>query len=220
MPRAVLNTRVAAALEIVVVLLITVGHRVVHIIPVDETLPILALAWLSLWLRGIGWRGVGFSRPTSWKRTVALGIATGIALQLLSEFVTEPLINRVTGKVTDVSAFKPLVGNFKLALLYFGVVWTLAAFGEELTYRGYLLNRVADLGGRGILAWAASLAFVTCLFGFGHSYQGLAGTIDTGIHGLILGIVYFASRRNLWASILAHGVSDTIAIALVFSGHL
>ena len=215
-----LNSRTAAAVEILLVLLITLGHRVFHVIPVDETLPILALGWLSLWLRGIGWKGVGFSRPANWKRTLAIGVATGAFLQGLSEFVTEPLLAKITGQMPDVSEFRPLVGNVKLLLLYFVLVWTIAAFGEELTYRGYLLNRTADLGGGGAVSWVAGLIFVTVLFGFGHSYQGLAGMIDTGIHGLILGAVYLASGRNLWASILAHGTTDTIALGMVFLGHL
>ena len=70
------------------------------------------------------------------------------------------------------------------------------------------------------MSWAAGLVFVTVLFGFGHSYQGLAGMIDTGIHGLILGAVYLASGRNLWVTILAHGTADTIALGMVFLGHL
>jgi membrane protease YdiL (CAAX protease family) len=32
--------------------------------------------------------------------------------------------------------------------------------------------------------------------------------------------VYFVSGRNLWASIVAHGVTDTVAIVMVFFGHL
>jgi membrane protease YdiL (CAAX protease family) len=143
-----------------------------------------------------------------------------VALQVLSAFVTEPLIEYLTHQKADVSELWPLVGNLKLALLYLGLVWTWAAFGEELAYRGYVLNRAADLGARTSLAWAASLLFVTGLFGFGHSYQGLAGMIDTGIHGLILGLVYFVSGRNLWASIVAHGVTDTVGIVMVFLGHL
>jgi len=202
------------------VLLITVGHRVFRIIPVDETYPILALGWLSLRLRGGGWRGVGLGCPTSWRRTLALGAAVGILLQVLSEFVTEPLFTALTHQPVDVSEFRPLVGNVKLLLLYFVVVWTLAAFGEEMTYRGYLLNRVADLGGRRPWAWAVGLLFVTVLFGFGHSYQGLTGMLDTGLHGLLLGVLYLASGRNLWVCVIAHGVTDTIALTLAFSGHL
>jgi membrane protease YdiL (CAAX protease family) len=214
------NTKPAAAVEILLVLLITAGHRIFRIIPVDETYPILALGWISLWLRGIGWRGVGLARPASWRRTLALGAAVGIALQVLSEFVTEPLFTALTHQPVDVSEFKLLVGNVKLLLLYFVVVWTLAAFGEEMTYRGYVLNRAADLAGRRPWSWVAGLLFVTLLFGFGHSYQGLAGMLDTGLHGLLLGALYLASGRNLWVCVIAHGVSDTIALIMAFLGHL
>src|SRR5437773_2403242 len=136
-----MNTKVAAAIEILLVLLITIGHRVLRIIPVDETLPILVLGWVSLWLRRAGWKGVGFSKPTNGTPVLVLGIGTGILLQVLSEFVTEPLIAQLTHQSPDLSEFRPLVGNLKLAILYFGIVWTWAAFGEELTYRGYVLNR-------------------------------------------------------------------------------
>jgi membrane protease YdiL (CAAX protease family) len=217
---SLLHSRIAAAIEITLVLLLTIGHRVLRIIPVDETLPILALGWLSVWLRRVGWKAIGFSKPSNWGRVLLLGIGTGIALQALSEFVTEPLITKLTHQVADVSEFKSLAGNTRLAIVYLVVVWTWAAFGEECAYRGYVLNRAADLGGRTNVAWGAGLIFVTGLFGFGHSYQGLAGMIDTGIHGLILGILYFVSGRNLWPSIIAHGLGDTIAIALVFFGHL
>jgi membrane protease YdiL (CAAX protease family) len=36
----------------------------------------------------------------------------------------------------------------KIALLALVVVWTFAAFGEEIAYRGYLLTRAADTGRR------------------------------------------------------------------------
>src|SRR5258706_15110860 len=111
-----LNTRAAAAVEVVWVVAIRVGHRVLGIIPVDETLPILLLGWLSVWLRRTCWKGIGLTRPASWGRAVAVGVITGVLLQVLSEFVTEPAIAYLTGRVADVSEFKPLVGNLKLAL--------------------------------------------------------------------------------------------------------
>jgi membrane protease YdiL (CAAX protease family) len=215
-----LNTRTAVVVEVLLVLAITVGHRVLHVIPVDETLPIFLLGWLSLWLRRVGWRGIGLARPASWVRTIALGVGVGVSLQVLSEYVTEPLITALTGHVEDLSEFQTLVGNWKMALLYFGIVWTWAAFGEELTYRGYVLNRTADLLGRSRLGWLVGLLFVTGLFGFGHSYQGLAGVLDTGIHGLILGTLYLASGRNLWTCVIAHGVADSVGIVLIYFGWL
>ena len=210
--------RLIAAGELLLVVLITLGHRVFHVIPVDEALPILALGWLSLWLRGVGWRGVGLTRPPSWPRAIAAGVATGVLLQALSEFVTEPLLTRLTGQVPDVSSFRPLVGNAKAALVGLAVGWTIAAFGEEMTYRGYVLNRIADLGGRTRGAWAGALILTSALFAFGHSYQGLTGALDVGIHALILGGLYLASVRNLWPVIVAHGTADTIAAGLVYFG--
>jgi len=215
-----LSTKPAAAAEILLVLAITVGHRVLRIIPVDETLPIFVLGWASLWLRGVGWKGVGLETPSRTGRAVALGVGAGVFLQVLSQYVTEPAIAALTGQVQDLSEFRPLVGNLKLALLYFAVVWSWAAFGEELTYRGYVLNRAADLLGRRPVAWAASLLFVSALFGFGHSYQGWAGVMGSTVSGLLFGGLYFASGRNLWACIVAHGVSDSIGIVLIFLGYL
>jgi membrane protease YdiL (CAAX protease family) len=38
------------------------------------------------------------------------------------------------------------------------------------------------------------------------------------VSGLILGSAYLLSGQNLWAPILAHGLSDTYAIVVVFLG--
>lgn len=197
---------------------LTVGHRVLRVVPVDETILIFVLGCLSLSLRGVGWRGVGLARPAHWGRVVGLGVGTGIALQVLSEFVTEPAIRHLTHRSADLSQFAPLVGNLKLAALYFVLVWSWAAFGEEMTYRGYVLSRAADLGGGTPAAWVAAFVLVMGLFGFGHSYQGLAGMLDTGIHGAAFGILYLASGRNLWAPIIAHGVCDTVGIVMIYFG--
>jgi membrane protease YdiL (CAAX protease family) len=35
---------------------------------------------------------------------------------------------------------------------------------------------------------------------------------------LVLGGVYLLSGRNLWAAILAHGLSDTFAVLVIFMG--
>jgi CAAX protease family protein len=42
--------------------------------------------------------------------------------------------------------------------------------------------------------------------------------IGSAVSGLIFGLVYLGSGRNLWASIVAHGVTDTVGIALIFFG--
>ncbi len=68
--------------------------------------------------------------------------------------------------------------------MYLGIVWTFAAFGEEIAYRGYLLTRAADVGGRSPLAWWIGVIIVSVLFGYGHYYKGPAGILDSGVAGL------------------------------------
>jgi len=40
----------------------------------------------------------------------------------------------------------------------------------------------------------------------------------TAVDGLVLGGAYLLSGRNLWVAILAHGFSDTFAVAAVYFG--
>ena len=98
------------------------------------------------------------------------------------------------------------------------LVWIFAAFGEELAYRGYLLTRAADVLGRSNAGYGLAMIGVAVLFGFGHYYKGPAGVLDSTYSGLVLGCAYLLSGRNLWAAILAHGISDTFAVLMLFMG--
>jgi membrane protease YdiL (CAAX protease family) len=103
-------------------------------------------------------------------------------------------------------------------LLSLVIIWTFAAFGEELSYRGYLLTRAADIFGRSRIGYIFGVMFVAILFGFAHYYKGMVGVADSIYSGLVYGCVFLASGRNLWAAILAHGISDTFAMFVVFIG--
>jgi len=189
-----------------------------HWIPRPDTMWLFALAWISLAVRKVSWKGVGLTRPASWGRTFAIALATAVALQAVSLWITVPLATRITGKPPDLSEFRSLIGNTMLLFVGLAAIWTLAAFGEEMVHRGYLMNRVADLFGRTRAAWIVSWIVVGVAFGFGHLYQGPSGVIDSTITGFVLGGLYLASGRNLWPVILAHGLSDTMALVAVYCG--
>jgi membrane protease YdiL (CAAX protease family) len=116
------------------------------------------------------------------------------------------------------SQFAPVKGNVFLLTLFLVLVWTLAAFGEELVYRGYLMNRISELAGGSGPAWSLSLVVVSVLFGVAHLYQGISGVATVIAAGLLYGGLYLWSGRNLWAPIIAHGVYDTVAVLLAFWG--
>jgi membrane protease YdiL (CAAX protease family) len=181
-------------------------------------LAVVLYAWLSLWLRGKGWSDFGLKKPENWKKTISLALLVGIIFQGLSLYVIEPFLGKLTGDIPDVSFFRPMVGNVPQLLFYFVLSWTFAAFIEEMIYRGYLMHRIADLFNRNNTGWIVGLILSNLLFGFGHLYQGLSGMIITAITGFIFAWLYFATNRNLWAAILAHGIYDTIGFLMIFLG--
>ena len=87
-----------------------------------------------------------------------------------------------------------------------------------MSYSGYLLTRAADLFRRSAAAYFLAMIMIAVLFGFGHYYKGAAGVLDSTYSGIVIGCAYLLSGRNLWTAILAHGISDTFAVAAVFMG--
>jgi membrane protease YdiL (CAAX protease family) len=207
---------IALAEFVIVALIFLADHR--HLVPLSKTPFLLALGWISLRLRGAGWQRVGFARYRNWAITLALGIAAGVLMESFQLLVTQPVLVRLIGKPPDLDDFRMLTGNIKLALVGFAFTWTFAAFGEEMVWRGYLMNRVADLGNRTRRAWICSLIAVSIVFGLAHANQGITGEIEEGIAGLLLGVVYLSTGRNLAVPIIAHGVQDTIDVILIFLG--
>ena len=195
--------------------------KTVHL-PFSETPFLLIAAWVALRVRRVGWRSLGLGGGPgggrALMRSLAWGIAAGLALEGLELFISQPLLIRLLGQPPDLSGFAAIRGNTKLLLLGLALIWSMAAFGEEMVWRGYLMNRVADLGNRTRAAWAVSLVVVNIAFGFGHAYQGVTGIIDEGLMGALLGALYLACGRRLAVPIIAHGVQDTVDIVLVFLG--
>jgi membrane protease YdiL (CAAX protease family) len=205
-------------LELVLGVFIVFGHNIFHILP-NEVPILFVLGWISLRWRNGGWKYAGLSRPQSWWKTVALAIIAAAILLLGSELVVEPVAHRIWPEPEHVSdVIQSGASGWRQALVSLLIVWTFASFGEELSYRGYLLTRAADAFGKSNLAYWAAMIVVSLLFGFGHYYKGPSGVLDSTYSGFVLGGVLLLSGRNLWTSILAHGIADTVAVFAVFMG--
>ena len=94
----------------------------------------------------------------------------------------------------------------------------LGAWGEEIDYRAYLMNRVAGVFRDTNTAWVVSLIVVSIVFGCGHLDQGATGMIENVWNGLLLGAFYLASGRNLAVPVIAHAVGDTLDFLLIDLG--
>ncbi len=123
-----------------------------------------------------------------------------------------------TGVLPDASVFRSLVGNEQALVFWLVISWTLAAFMEEMVYRGWLTARLAELWGYSRAGWIIALIGSSALFGLAHLYQGLSGVVATGVTGMLFGTAYLLSGRNLWCAVLAHGLLDTLGFVMIYLG--
>jgi membrane protease YdiL (CAAX protease family) len=174
-----------------------------------------ALAWR---LRG-GSRGgfarLGLRRPASLGWTTAIAAALIVVAWLLSQAVGR-LVVPVFGP-PNYSQLAALVGHpLRIALLML-VNWTSAAFGEEMVFRGFFIPALAERFGGRRAAWGAAILASSLLFAAVHAYQGVTGMIITGTIGLVFAVGFVAGERNLWQTVLAHGIFNTVALGLFFA---
>jgi CAAX protease family protein len=147
-------------------------------------------------------------------------IAGALALyQFPGTYLVEPVIARLTtGELPDVSAFRPLIGDAQQLAFWLAISWTVAAFMEEMVYRGWLMTRIAELTRYSPSGWIIALVVSSVLFGLAHWYQDVSGVVATGVTGFLFGSAYILSGRNLWCAILAHGLLDTLGFLMIYSG--
>lgn len=212
-----LGSRLLSGAELLLGAVLVIGHNVFRVVP-NEVPILVVLGLLSLRLRSGGWAALGFRRPASWGRLVLLALAAAVLRILLGDLVIEPLARHWWPPIAAPAFTHAIPGNPRAALQGLLLVWTFAAFGEEISYRGYLTTRAADLGRGTTAAWWLATLLASVLFGYGHFYKGAAGVLDSGMAGLILGSAYLLSGRNLWVCVLAHGFIDTLGVVALFFG--
>jgi len=179
-------------------------------------IPVVETAWLNflvvltaiLWMRKkkipLSRVGLGAFQPS---RTLFLWVIGIMAVDSVAVGIAALVLTSAFGEAPQVARF---------ALL--PAVWLIAAFGEEIFFRGFLMTTIAEVLGGSRVAWILAVAAQAVAFGLIHAYQGPAQAISIGIGGAVYGAAFLLSKRNLWPLILVHGVNDTLGLILLYSG--
>ena len=129
--------RALSAFEFLLGAFIVIGHNVFRILP-NEVPILFVIGLLSIRLRDVRWSAIGFKRPESWMRVVFIALVAAALRICLGDFVIEPLTGKFWPAPVAPALANEIAGNPKVAVLALLIIWTFAAFGEEISYRGYL----------------------------------------------------------------------------------
>ena len=208
------DNRLATSAE----LFVLTTFQALDVLGFPSILFLLPFSWISLWLRRMSWPDLGLSRPKSWLRTIGIGATVGVVYQLIELCLIDPLFIRLTNEPMDLSQFELIRGSIPHLVVWVLIGWIIGAFAEEMVYRGYLLNRFADLVAHNRAGWAAGALASSALFAIGHAYLGIGGVLENFLYACVFAGLYLAARRNLWLVIMAHGFYNTLIFVLIYLG--
>ena len=167
-----------------------------------------------VWAQGshTPWPDIGYVRPRSWIRSVAIAIVLGVVFKLVMKAVVMPMF----GADPINQRYHYLTGNLAALLPMIFVVIIGGGFGEETFYRGFLFERLGKLIGSSTAAKAAIVLITSVVFGLAHySDQGLAGVEQAMITGIAFGTT-FALTGSLFPIMIAHAAFDVTALAIIY----
>jgi uncharacterized protein len=175
----------------------------------------LMTIWLISWFKEVGWSDFGLYRPESWSKTIKRAFVAVLIVQTVG-FLQFTLSN----SPPDYSSYEQALTPWGL-LRWIVISWTTAGFGEEIIWRGFFMKQIARLfDDQKKSSWVIGLVFTSIVFGLAHYHQGPGGMLGTSFVGLVYGIVFLVTGRNLWVTIIAHGLTGSISFILLYLSQL
>jgi membrane protease YdiL (CAAX protease family) len=194
-----------------------------QLVVVAANIAMLLLVWLGLRLRRQSIEYLGLAVKFMGWKPVALGFAKSLAvlaLGLAGFMLGSIVMANITGipEQADTSGYNYMQGNLPLLLISLASIYIVSSFGEEVIYRGFLINRLEELFGGGRKAVWAAMIISSLIFGLAHFGWGVVGVVQTTFMGFALAGSYLLFKRNLWILVAAHVYMDTALIVPMYFG--
>ena len=174
----------------------------------------LSAIFVLLWTRlsDTPWREIGYVRPRSWIRTIAVGIVFGVTFKFAMKSIVMPLL----GAPPVNQAYHWVAGNTAALPFMVYLMIVVAGFGEETLFRGWMFERLGKLFGSSVWAKLAIVLITAGIFAVLHySDQGIPGAEQAAITGIILGTI-FAITGRLIILMIVHAAFDLTALAMIY----
>ncbi len=181
----------------------------------------LLMVWLGLRIRGEGWDSLGLkAAKTGFKGLLKTFLLSLLVLVLaLAGFILGSIIMaNITGipEPSDMSNYAFLKDNLGMLFLMLMGVYIVSSFGEEVIYRGFLINRFSEFSSDTKKVRLLAVLLSSIIFGLIHYSWGPMGMVQTFFMGLALGLCYIYLKKRLWPLVLAHAYMDTILLLQIY----
>jgi len=177
----------------------------------------LFVCWLVRW-RGQDLAALGLWQPPSWWFVPVWGLVVFV-VTIVGQLTLVPALSALFDlPALDVSQYNVLRGNLGLFIAAALGSMVTGGFIEEVVYRGLMVDRLATIFGGGHRGFV--LGALTCGVPFGliHYEWGVGGILVTAVMGATLGLMYLATRRNLWPLVAAHATLDLLLMLQAYLG--
>jgi len=219
------HTRTALSSSSIILSLLAIAVVVVFphlgLIPnFGYSIPILLFVWLVLKHNGEKFSDIGFrSKPLS-LRAALIGSIAAVAILSIMQLLVFPVLEQfVEFESTDLGLYEFIRASKAQFFIIVVMGWLVGAFYEEIVFHGFIFTRLERMI-PGKYATASGFVASCVLFGAYHLQMGSAGAFNALVVGIVYQGLFLYFKRDLWASIMCHGVYNTIVMTLIYLGHL
>lgn len=173
---------------------------------------ISSIMLLNKWSLRWSWADLGFKKPKTWWQPILVTVLTLISLIIFSLYIQPLLVAQPA-----IAHLMVLKDNLPLLILALILVWTTAAFLQELVFRAFLIEALDYILGRNAGSIWVALIVSSLIFGLIHGWQGLSGMLATACIGFTFGVAYILNGKRIWPLIMVHGIADTLSLVSIYN---
>lgn len=180
------------------------------------SIPLLLMVWLVLKFSGKTFKDIGFSFKEFKLDALPIGALAALASFAFMQWAFFPVLEELVDWEYNDSGLNAAIRASSIQYILFLILaWLIGALYEEVVFHGFMFTQLESIiGGR----FATPIAFMitASLFGIYHVQLGALGMVNAFIIGMVYLGLFILFKRNLWYSIISHGVHNSLVMTLIY----
>ncbi len=180
------------------------------------SIPILLITWLILKYSNENFSDIGFSLKQFEPKSILIGGLIAILTLAFMQLIFHPALEFfVSLEYNDSGLTDTVQGGTLQFLVMVTMGWLIGGLYEEIVFHGFIFTRLEKMI-NGKYSSHISFVITSLIFGLYHIQLGALGLINALVVGAVYLAVFLYFKRNLWYSIICHGLYNTMVMTLIY----